>query len=250
MAIAPLEQKRFLTAVECIKAEGATSIGTQGEKPVHRALKYFLSPDSDCHEIKVNGYIADVMLHDGHIYEVQTRDFSRLRDKLAAFLPEHKVTVVYPVFGVKYLSWIQPETGETAERRKSPKRGRATDILTEIYRLNGMESHPNLDYLVVLLEVQEYRIQDGWNVDGKRGSHRYSAVPLSLMDLVPLQSGKDFADLIRGRFKADEFVSKEASKVLGYSGLKLSDELQALCRLGAIERLEKKQGRAFLYRVK
>lgn len=250
MAVTAEEQKRFSIAVELIKAEGAVSIGTQGEKPIHRALKYFLAPSSDCHEVRVGNFIADVMLRDGHIYEVQTRDFSRLRNKLQVFLPEHRVTVVFPVFGIKYLSWIRPETGEISERRKSPKRGRVTDILTEIYRLNGLENHPNLDYLAVLLEAQEYRIQDGWNLDGKKGSHRYSAVPLNLLDLIPLKTGEDFAALIKEMLPAEGFVSKEAQKPLGLRGLKLSAALQSLCRLGAIERLGQKQGRSFLYRVK
>ena len=48
-------------------------IGTLSEKTVHAVLKHYLVPIEQCHEIKCNGYVADIM-HDGEIIEIQTSD--------------------------------------------------------------------------------------------------------------------------------------------------------------------------------
>jgi hypothetical protein len=36
-------------------------IGTLAEKTVHAVLKHYLVPKEQCHEIKCNGYVADIM---------------------------------------------------------------------------------------------------------------------------------------------------------------------------------------------
>lgn len=64
---------------------------------------------------------ADIYNEHG-IIEIQTRQLNKLRDKLSVFLNEYQVRVVYPMPYEKYLSWIEPETGDITSRRKSPKR--------------------------------------------------------------------------------------------------------------------------------
>ena len=86
-------------------------IGTLSEKNTHMILKKFISEDETFHEIKVGSYFADVLI-DNHIYEIQTANFNKLRDKLNYFLQDHKVTIIYPLPHIKYLQWINQETGE------------------------------------------------------------------------------------------------------------------------------------------
>lgn len=92
------DQERFQLALSRTVSEGMQSIGTQKERLIHRTLKYFIEPDESCHEIPVGGYIADIFQRDtGHIWEIQSSGFDKLRGKLEAFLPEHQVTVVLPI---------------------------------------------------------------------------------------------------------------------------------------------------------
>lgn len=70
-------------------------IGTRGERALHAALKRRIEPDESLHEIPCMGFVADICNASG-IVEIQTRAFDRLRGKLARYLPEMPVTLVYP----------------------------------------------------------------------------------------------------------------------------------------------------------
>ena len=112
-----MDNLKFRQACDKIIREerARNGIGTLGEKTLHAVLKAYLEEDMNYHEIKVGGYYADICrAHD--IIEIQTAGFNRLRDKLNAFLPDYRVTVVYPIPQIKYLSWIDEESGEITEK--------------------------------------------------------------------------------------------------------------------------------------
>lgn len=76
-------------------------IGIQKEKILHRTLKYYISNNEANHEVKIKKTLkgilyADVLI-DYHIYEIQTRSFNQLRNKLDEFLKQYQVTIVYPI---------------------------------------------------------------------------------------------------------------------------------------------------------
>ena len=97
-------------------ADGAADggIGTRNESPLHAALKLYFEPRRAFHEVPVDGYIVDIKNEAG-IIEIQTRNFLKLKRKLAALLEHHTVTLVYPVAAVKWVLWIDPDTGEIIE---------------------------------------------------------------------------------------------------------------------------------------
>lgn len=228
------------------RAELQKGIGTQMERMIHCVLKYYFEPDETCQEIRIGSFIADIYRpHDNRILEIQTRGFDRLRDKLDAFLPEHKVTVVYPIAREKILHWIDAETGETEAGRKSPKKGKEWDILPEIYRLPQHQMHPNLSFLPVLLDLKEYRLRDGWSQDGKRGSHRIERMPYHIEEGCLLEMTEDYIELLPDTLEP-VFTVKDYGKATGLRG-KASYAMKAIERAGAVERAGKK-GNAFLYR--
>ena len=118
------EQLMFDGICRRILADGRhqSGIGTLGERTLHAILKSYLEPDSAYHEQKVGRYVADICRGE-EIIEIQTRAFDKLKNKLGLFAKDYRVTVVYPIDVVKYLSWIHPETGEITSRRRSPKKG-------------------------------------------------------------------------------------------------------------------------------
>ena len=160
------DDERLALAIERARNRLPEGIGTQSERLVHAALKYYFAPDEASHEVRIRGkrpdgtnysHVADIFQKErGHIYEIQTRGFERLRQKLEDFLRDYTVTVVYPIPHIRYISWVDPETGETSEKRKSPKTGRTSDILPEIYSLPDVMMHPNLEFLTVLIDLEEY----------------------------------------------------------------------------------------------
>ena len=71
-------------------------IGMQSEKTLHAVLKNYIDSDEDHQEIPVDRYIADIFSGD-HIIEIQTANMNAMRAKLACFLPQYPVRVVYPI---------------------------------------------------------------------------------------------------------------------------------------------------------
>lgn len=251
-------RKRASSAFETARGEGPTPsraasdeeprlIGRLSEGALHAYLKKYIEPDESCHERQIFGYWADIA-RDGEIVEIQTNDFGRLRAKLVAFLNEYHVTVVYPTASVKYLSWIDPDTGETSSPRRSPKKGSARDILPEIYRLGELALHPKLSFRAILLELTEYKSLCGWSRDRKRGAWRVERIPGAVTEDITLSRPSDFRALLPESLP-ERFTSAEFGSACRFSGRRRSYALAALVRLGVIEQVGKR-GRAFLYSIK
>ena len=177
-----MDQARFQEACRKALAQKPLpqGIGTLGEKTLHRVLKAYFQPDPSKCEVRVGPYVADALTESG-IVEIQTRSFYKLRPKLKAFLEQAPVTVGYPVPAVKWLIWIS-EGGEPTPRRKSPAKPTAGQALFELSSLGELLFQPGLQVCVLLLEVEEYRLLNGWGNGGKRGSTRFDRIPLALLD--------------------------------------------------------------------
>ncbi len=240
------EQEQLAIAMERARIRLRQGIGTQSERLVHSTLKYYLEPDDSCHEVRVGSYVADIFRKEtGQIIEIQTKGFDRLRDKLEYFVKDYHVTVVHPIVREKYLCWVDPETGEVVSRRRSPRKGRVTDILPEIYRLPKLQNHPNLNFAALLMDVEEYRLLDGWTRDKKRGSHRMERFPIAIETMVELHTSSDFAALLPEL--PDEFTRKELATATRLSTAATAYAVRVWERAGSILQTGK-IGRQFTYK--
>lgn len=220
-------------------------IGTLSEKTVHSVLKNYLSPDSLYHERKVAGFIADI--YDGHeIIEIQTRDFNKLRRKLEAFLSLYSVTIVYPIHNIKYIRWINPQSGEINPPRKSPKNGSPYMVFPELYKIKNFLTNPNLKIRIISLNMEEYRYLDGWSQDKKKGSTRCDRIPLDIVNDILIENISDYQILIPDKMD-DIFTSKDFKKSSKLSLSASQTALNILHYIGAVERIGKK-GNSYLYR--
>ena len=219
-------------------------IGTLGERTLHVILKDFFEPDRDNQEIKLGRYVADIC-RDDEIIEIQTRALGAMRKKLAEFTKNHHVNVVYPIADEKYITWINPDSGELTDKRKSPKRGKPWDFLRELYALRPMFPLKNTEFTLVFMNIDEFRLLNGWSADKKKGASRYERIPTALVDMVTLSSPADFAllipDSLGDRFTAADFraAAKMTPRCAGYA-------LRTLVSLGVIEHTDTK-GKAFIY---
>jgi hypothetical protein len=252
----------------------APHIGTLREKRLHAAIKLYLCPIEACHErpvadpwpaeeiestAKKRRMVADI-LTDGHIMEVQTGGFFPLKPKIEWYLTHTpcRVTVVHPIPAVKYLSWIDPESGTVISRHKSPKRGRVRDVAKELYWLADFIGDPRLSVRLLLLEIEEYRLADGWSRDKKRGSNRYERFPTALLGDVTLTAPADYASYFlppvlsapdaEGNYPL--FTAAVYAKATGIRGRATYSMIHLLEKLGAVEACEEKVGRSKTYRAK
>ena len=223
----------------------ASGIGTLKEGTLHKVLKYYEESDEKLHEVKIGNFVADIM-RDGKIIEIQTRAFANLRKKLNYFLQEYEVTIVYPIAYVKWISWINLETGETSPKRKSPKKGVPHEIFFELYKIKSLLQHPRLKIDIILINIEEYKLLNGWSEDKKKGAHRKDRVPIELIDEIPLHSLADYIKLIPNTLSSS-FTSKDFKEHTRLSLSKAQTALNVLTYVGAVERIGKK-GNAYLYK--
>ena len=225
-----------------------TGIGMQSERTLHSVLKFYVEPDVDWQEIPVNGYIADIYHHEPkEAVEIQTGSFGPLREKLAAFLPEFPVTVVHPIVRKSKVWWVDPGTGElSGSGRTVNRKGELYHILPELYRISGALSLTGLRFLPILVDVEEYRIADGWSRDGKRGAHRADRLPTAVGESVLLEKASDFRRILPEL--PEIFTSEDFGKCTRFRGRALSYSMIALRTLGVAE-LAGKKGKKYLYRL-
>jgi hypothetical protein len=242
-----MDKQLFLQACNEIigQQQGMNGIGTLGEKTVHSVLKYYLSPELLNHEIKVGGFVADICTGN-EIIEIQTRNFDKLRRKLQTFLAFSPVTIVYPIPNTKWIRWVNPQTGEISPRRKSPKCGRPYSIFPELYKIKEYLINPNLKLKILMIDLEEYRLLNGWSEDKKRGSTRSDRIPTDLVDEYIID-GKDGYKLLIPVQLEETFTAKDYKKASGISLKASQTALHVLNYVGAIEKIGKK-GRSFVYR--
>lgn len=200
-------------------------IGTYSEKTLHRILKLYFEENEEFHEVKFLGSIADIK-NEERIYEIQTRAFGRLVPKLEKFLKEAPVTVVYPLPYEKYIRWIDRETGEISERKKSPKKSTVFDAFYELYNIREFLSDENLTIKLVFLNVDEFRYRGGKVIGRERKSVRAERIPVSIERIVDLSKKDDYKIFIpenlKTPFTANSFNQSIGKRFkYGYSGIQI-----------------------------
>lgn len=221
-------------------------IGTLSEKTVHAILKNYYEPDEDKQEIPIENYVADIYVN-GEIIEIQTGQFNRMRDKLATFLPLYPVTVVYPIPREKWIVWIDEETGELSKKRKSPVRGNPYIAFPELYKIKMFLKDPNLRLKFVFLDMEEYKLLNGWSKDRKKGSSRYDRIPTELVEEIDISCPRDYMQFVPYELEG-EFTSKEFAKAAHISVSLAQTVLHILYYMGTVTRTGKK-GNQILYTV-
>lgn len=227
--------------------QGQNGIGTLREKTIHSVLKYYYAPDSSYHEIKIGPYVADICV-DGEIFEVQTRNFNKMREKLDYFLQEHDVTIIYPVAHTKWLSWLDMETGELSPKRKSPKTGTFYQIIPELYKIKMFISNPKLHFIISLIDVEETRYLNGWSRDKKRGSSRMDGIPVGIFDEIRIDNFSDYLIFLPDTLP-ERFTSKDLGKAAKIPQGSASTLLNVLLETKIIDRVGK-TGNSYLYQIR
>lgn len=243
-----IDQKRFEEAKRRIigTERERQGIGTLSEKTVHAVLKNYYAPDTDMHEIPIENYVADIFTG-SEIIEIQTRSFNVMRKKLECFLGLYPVTIVYPIPRNKWLNWIDEESGEISDKRKSPKKGNPYFVFPELYKIKPYLKDSNIRFRLALIDMEEYRLLNGWSKNKKKGSSRFDRIPTEYVEEVEIDCVKDYMQFIP--FEIPEpFDSRIFAKEAHISVNLARVTLNILEYLEVVERIGKK-GNSYLYRV-
>jgi hypothetical protein len=215
-------------------------IGELREGPLHRELKRLYG---DVFEVRVDGYVVDVVRADGELVEIQTGGFSALRPKLDALLDRHRMRIVHPVPAERRIVRVDAD-GEIVSSRPSPKRPGPAAIFEGLVSFPTLLSHPNL--VVEVLLCREDHVRAPAPVRGRRfmrdpGERRLSSV----LSRVELSCAADLGELAPSM--SGEFTTRELAVAMGVP-LPLAQKAAACLRALEVFEPAGMRGRAPLHR--
>ena len=221
----------------------SNGIGTLREQSLHAGLKAYLAQPGDTVEKLVDGYHIDIQRGD-LLIEIQTKNFSMIKRKLAALLEGHKVLLVHPVAQAK---WIvrRNRRGKQVARRKSPAQGRAENVFRELIRMPALATHPNLSLELLFTHEEEIWRDDGqgswrrgkWSIEDRR--------LLQVVGAQRIEGREGFLGLLPKRLP-EPFTNKQLAKALKIRPDLATKMTYCLRKMGALE-VVGKDGRSYLF---
>ena len=185
------------------------------EYSLHSEIKHWYRSSGDELEVKVEDYIVDVIRGE-LLVEIQTGNFSAIKNKLKKLLRNNnQVRLVYPIAELKWIVHVSG-SGEFVRRRKSPKKGKVSDLFYELVHAPSLIKDRNFSLEVLLIEEEEVRCDDG------RGSWRRKGVSvkdrklLNVFDRIVFEDSQDFLKVLPKELNGG-FTNKVLAQKLGVS---------------------------------
>ena len=119
-------------------------------------------------------------------------------------------------------------------------------MLPSLLFILSLLDSPRLTLQLVLMDVEEHRLADGWGNDGKRGSHRAERYPTALVDTMTIREAADYRRLLPMGLPRT-FTSAEFGKAARLRGRRLSAALKVLLSRGVLTR--EREGKAYRYTI-
>ena len=180
-------------------------IGTLGEHSLHAALKEWAAKPGDKFEVDLDGYVIDI-LRGEQLIEIQTGNFTQIRNKLSTLLDQYQVYLIHPLPKAK---WIirQSAQGEFISKRKSPKKGRLEEVFRQVIRIPHLLTHPNLTLQVVLVTLEEYWVDDGLGSWRRKYWSKRDQKLMEVVENYTLSSQEDYMELLPTRFQGNSQIN-------------------------------------------
>ena len=219
-------------------------ISTLNEKHLHAALKAWYAQDGDRLEVRVEGYLVDVVRGD-LLIEIQTRGFGAIRRKLAKLAAAHPVRLVHAIPQEK---WIirQSNAGVVLGRRRSPKHGSFEDVFVELVGIPNLIENANFSLELLLIREEEVRRHDstrrGWR---RKGWVTHERRLLDVVSRRVFETPKDLAALIPAALP-EPFTTAGLASALGKPRWLAQKMAYCLRAMGALD-VAGKRGNAVLY---
>jgi hypothetical protein len=224
--------------------EKSPLIGTLSERSLHAALKDWYEKPGDRREVKVDGYVID-LIHEETLIEIQTRSFAPLRTKLAKLTRKHPVRLVHPIAAERWIVKLAADGETLIERRKSPRRGRIEHIFLELVSIPHLVERDNFSLDVLLTQEEEVRIHDGKGSWRRKGWSILDRRLLDVVQRVTLSSVEDYRALVPPDLPA-EFTTRDLAKAIEHPIYVAQKMAYCLRKMDAIQVVGKK-GNSILY---
>ena len=131
--------------------------------------------------------------------------------------------------------------------RFAVKKGNVYQAFIELYKIKMFLKDPNLRLKLVLVDMEEYRLLNGWSSDRKKGSTRYDRIPTDLVSEVELERVEDYMQFVPAQLEG-KFTVKDFAKAAHIPDKLAQTVLNILHHMETVDRVGK-QGNAYVYSV-
>jgi hypothetical protein len=207
------------------------------EYSLHSEIKDWYMLSGDELEAKVEHFIIDI-IRGKLLIEIQTGNFSAIKRKLVKLLLNNKVRLVYPVAELKWIVHIS-KSGEFIRRRKSPKKGKLTDLFYELVHTPTLIKNPNFSLEVLIIEEEEVRCKDGRGSWRRRGISVKDRKLLNVFDRIIFKNNQDFLKFLPNELD-EYFTNKVLALKMGISIVLAQKITYCLRKMGVISIAGKK----------
>ena len=208
------------------------------EYSLHSELKDWYMASGDELEVTVEDFRVDI-LRGKLLIEIQTGNFSAIKQKLNKLLSNNQVRLVYPIAKLKWIAHVS-RSGEFVRRRKSPKKGKLTDLFQELVHAPSLVKDRNFSLEVLLIEEEEVRCNDGRGSWRRRGVSVKDRKLLNVFDSFVFRDSRDFLQFLPKELDG-QFTNRVLALKLGIS-IRLAQKITyCLRKMGAISVVGKKR---------
>jgi hypothetical protein len=213
------------------------------ECSLHLEIKKAYSLPRDQFEVKLGNYIVDI-LRGNLVIEVQTKNFSALKEKAQVLTKNHQLRLVYPLVEKKWITTVTKDH-VVLNRRRSPRKGRLTDLFGELVMIPDMIGEENFSLEVLFIDEEEVRCDDGKGSWRRRGVSIKERKLLKVNDRILFQTKADYLKILPEGLN-EVFTTRELAKLAKIS-VRTARQITYCLRKGGIILLAGKTGRELVF---
>jgi hypothetical protein len=213
------------------------------EHSLHQEIKTAYAIPGDQFEVKLGNYIIDI-LRGNQLIEVQTKNFSAIKEKLQTLTTNHQVRLVYPLVERRWITYITKDN-IVIEKRKSPRKGVLTDVFRELVMIPSIIGHVNFSLEILFIDEEEIRCADGKGSWRRRGVSIKERKLLNVNNRVLFQNKADYLKVLPEDLN-EVFTNRELAKVAKIP-IRTAQQITYCLRKSGIIHTSEKRGNAYAF---
>ena len=227
-------------------SSAAKGIGLENERSLHAAIKEWYALPGDEFEVKVDTYIVDIV-RDGVLIEIQTKNLAAIGRKLRSLSENYPVRLIYPIPQDKWIVRVAKSGDKTLSRRKSPKKGKLSDLFDELVFIPALIKEVNFTLEILMIQEEEIRCDDGKGSWWRKGMSIRDRRLMDVVDRIRFSDKRDFNRFIPPTL-AQPFSNKALAEETNDSVYLTQKMTYCLKKMELIREVGKK-GNALLFEI-